>query len=143
MNKKLLGILLILVAVVATGSVFAAQSIDVDGYKFNLPSNFEEVPSLACVNEKMENDGVTYTANSKAFQDKTDNDEAISILVAKYDGLDVDDEILSQIGTPKTIKGINGYFSENETMAMFTYAKDGKAIIMTASDDDLFEDFLI
>ena len=143
MNKKLLGILLILVAVVATGSVFAAQSIDVDGYKFNLPSNLEEVPSLACVNEKMENDGVTYTANSKAFQDKTDNDEAINILVAKYDGFNVDDEILSQSGTPKTIKGINGYFSENETMAMFTYAKDGKAIIMTASDDDLFEDFLI
>lgn len=143
MNKKLLGILLILVAVVATGSVFAAQSIDVDGYKFNLPSNFEEVPSLACANEKMENDGVTYTANSKAFQDKTDNDEAINILVAKYDGFNVDDEILSQMGTPKTINGINGYFSENETMAMFTYAKDGKAIIMTASDDDLFEDFLI
>ena len=143
MNKKLLGILLILVAVVATGSVFAAQSIDVDGYKFNLPSNFEEVPSLACVNEKMENDGVTYTANSKAFQDKTDNDEAINILVAKYDGFNVDDEILSQSGTPKTIKGINGYLSETETMAMFTYAKDGQAIIMTASDDDLFEDFLI
>ena len=145
MNKRILVILSILVVVAGAGIIYAANSentVQVDDFKFNMPDGYVENVTAEAVDEKTSSGGVEYTYCQKLFEKGLNN--AISILVAEYDGYDVTDEVVSVMGGEKTtINNVDGYLSEESEIYIFSYPKDGKLVTITSTEKDIFKDIVI
>ncbi len=143
MNKKILGVLLVLIATVAIGSVvYASETVTIDGFDFNVPDGFTEDESHETVNVEKEIGGIKYVNNGKLFQNS--EGDVVNILVADYGDYEVTDEIAAGVADePKTIGGIDGYIQQNGTFTSFDYAKDGKLVVITTNNEDAIEGFII
>ena len=142
MNKKLLGILLVLIAVVAIGTVVAAsETVEIEGFEFTVPDGFTEDPTHETVNVVKEQNGVTFTSNGKLYQN--DDGDVVNVLVAEYDGVEVTDDVVAGLGgDAKTIAGIDGYVIPNGTLTSFEFPNDGNLVVLSTNNEDILEDFL-
>ena len=142
MNKKLLGILLVLIAVVAIGTVVAAsETVEIEGFEFTVPDGFTEDPTYETVNVVKEQNGVTFTSNGKLYQN--DDGDVVNVLVAEYDGVEVTDDVAAGLGgDAKTIAGIDGYVIPNGTLTSFEFPNDGNLVVLSTNNEDILEDFL-
>ena len=142
MNKKLLGILLVLIAVVAIGTVVAAsETVEIEGFEFTVPDGFTEDPTHETVNVVKEQNGVTFTSNGKLYQN--DDGDVVNVLVAEYDGVEVTDDVAAGLGVDaKTIAGIDGYVIPNGTLTSFEFPNDGNLVVLSTNNEDILEDFL-
>ena len=142
MNKKLLGILLVLIAVVAIGTVVAAsETVEIEGFEFTVPDGFTEDPTHETVNVVKEQNGVTFTSNGKLYQN--DDGDVVNVLVAEYDGVEVTDDVAAVLGgDAKTIAGIDGYVIPNGTLTSFEFPNDGNLVVLSTNNEDILEDFL-
>ena len=142
MNKKLLGILLVLIAVVAIGTVVAAsETVEIEGFEFTVPYGFTEDPTHETVNVVKEQNGVTFTSNGKLYQN--DDGDVVNVLVAEYDGVEVTDDVAAGLGgDAKTIAGIDGYVIPNGTLTSFEFPNDGNLVVLSTNNEDILEDFL-
>ena len=142
MNKKLLGILLVLIAVVAIGTVVAAsETVEIEGFEFTVPDGFTEDPTHETVNVVKEQNGVTFTSNGKLYQN--DDGDVVNVLVAEYDGVEVTDDVAAGLGgDSKTIAGIDGYVIPNGTLTSFEFPNDGNLVVLSTNNEDILEDFL-
>lgn len=131
MNKKIISVLLVLIAAVAFGSVvYAAETVTIGGFDFNVPDGFTEDKSHAIVNMEKEQGGIKYINNGKLFEN--DKGDVVNILVAKYDGHKVTNKIAKGIADePKTIGGVDGDIVHNGTFTSFDYAKEDKLLVIT------------
>ena len=142
MNKKLLGILLVLIAVVAICTVVAAsETVEIEGFEFTVPDGFTEDPTHETVNVVKEQNGVTFTSNGKLYQN--DDGDVVNVLVAEYDGVEVTDDVAAGLGgDAKTIAGIDGYVIPNGTLTSFEFPNDGNLVVLSTNNEDILEDFL-
>lgn len=156
MNKKIiLGLSLVLIAIMAIGSVSAFdlgsllggddagenQTVTIDGVDFNIPAGFTEDPNHATDNKTNEQGGITYITNGKLYEN---NDTIVAILVADYGEYKVTDEIAQSVGgEPKTINNVSGYLTTDGIYSVFNYAKDDKLVVLSATDEDVLADFII
>lgn len=142
MNKKLLGILLVLIAVVAIGTVVAvSETVEIEGFEFTVPDGFTEDPTHETVNVVKEQNGVTFTSNGKLYQN--DDGDVVNVLVAEYDGVEVTDDVAAGLGgDAKTIAGIDGYVIPNGTLTSFEFPNDGNLVVLSTNNEDILEDFL-
>ena len=64
--------------------------------------------------------------------------------ISVYDGAEVNDAVAEYVGDEKmSVNGVDGY---NYTMGPFngfTYAKNGKLVIITSNDDGILEDVVV
>ena len=145
MNKKILVILSLLVIIAGTGMIYAASTentVQVDEFEFNIPDGFTENVTAEAVNEKTSSGGVEYTYCQKLFEKGFS--EAISILVAEYDGYEVTDEVVSVKNKEKTtINDVDGYLGNESGIFIFSYSKEGKLVTITATDKELFDEIVI
>lgn len=152
MNKKILfAVCLAILAVFAIGSVSAfdlgflsggsEEIVTIDGIDFKIPDGFSEDTDEEIVNETSVQSGVSYLTNSKYYQ----KDGAIMvILVADYGEYEVTDDIAKEVGgDAATIAGVDGYLKKDGFFNVFDYAKDGKLVVMSTNDKNLFEEFII
>lgn len=152
MNKKILVMLsLVLILCIGTVSAFDLGSIlgggsdenetvTVEGFDFNIPEGFSENPDYAVDNETVD-DGISYKMNGKSYEKGND---VFVILVTEYEGMEVTDEVVSLIGgDSKTINGIDGYLKEDGDYQVFSYPKDGKLIVISATDEDIIGEVLM
>ena len=142
MNKKLLGILLVLIAVVAIGTVVAAsETVEIEGFEFTVPDGFTEDPTHETVNVVKEQNGVTFTSNGKLYQN--DDGDVVNVLVAEYDGVEVTDDVAAGLGgDARTIAAIDGYVIPNGTLTSFEFPNDGNLVVLSTNNEDILEDFL-
>lgn len=153
MNRKtIFGISLLLIAVFAIGSVSALdfgsmlggeenETVTIDGIEFNVPDGYVEDTDEATVNETNEKGAVTYITNGKLYQK---GNSIVNILVADYGDFKVTDEVAASAGgDAKTIKDVNGYMSQNGQFYIYNYAKDGKLVVFSSTDEDAISDFII
>ena len=158
MNKKIiLGLSLVLIAIMAIGSVSAFdlgsilggddedvaenETVTIDGIDFNIPAGFTEDPQHATVNEQKEVSGITYVTNGKLYEN---NDTIVALLVADYGEYKVTDEIAQSVGgDAKTINNVSGYLTTDGDYKVFNYAKDDKLVVISATDEDVIADFII
>ena len=150
MNKKIFAILsLAIIAIVCAGTVSAFdlgsffgdsdETVTIDGFDFNIPAGFKENPDYAIDNET--DGGDSYIMNGKSYEKGS---SVFVILVTEYDGMDVDDEIVSLVGgDPFTVNDVDGYLKEDGEYYVFSYAKDNKLVVISANDQDLFKDVVI
>ena len=145
MNRKILVILSLLIVVAASGIIYAASTentVEVDDFKFNIPDGYVENVTAESVDEKTSSGGVDYTFCQKLFE--KGNNDAISILVADYDGYEVTDEVVSVMGGEKTtINNVDGYLNDDDGIYIFSYPKDKKLVAITSTDKDSFKDVII
>jgi hypothetical protein len=153
MNKKIiLGLSLVLVAVIAMGSVSAFdlgsmlggeenETVTIDGIDFNIPDGFTEDPKEATINETNEQSGITYITNGKVYEKGS---TVVALLVADYGKYKVTDEIAQSVGgDAKTINNVSGYLSTDGIYKVFNYAKDDKLVVISTTDEDAIADFII
>lgn len=153
MKKKLLAILALLIVAAGITAVSAfdlgdltgsseSQNVTIDGIDFNIPAGFDEEKDLALNGEKDERAGVTYTTWGKTYS--KGSNEVISIGVATYDGVEVDDEIASLVGgNAEKINDVDGYEYDDEKFDGFVYAKDGKLVIISVTDKELLNEVVV
>ena len=154
MNRKIIAIFALLILAVSvsavsafglsdlTGSSSDAGVVTIDGIDFNIPDGFSEEKNLAIDGEVNKTDGIQYTTWGKTYIN--DQNKVISIGVATYDGVEVTDEMPQYIGGDKlSINGVDGYEYNVATYDGFTYAKDGKLIIISTNDGDLLQDVIV
>lgn len=154
MNKKII-LALTLVVIAASITAVSAFSLDdltggssepekitIDGIDFQVPDGFTEDPLYESVNETSSQGGVEYTYNQKLFEN--DKNQSVSILVGDYGEYKVTDDVIQVVADEKkTINGIDGYTAEEDGIYIFAYAKNDKLVVLTATEDNLFDQFLI
>lgn len=153
MNKKIIfGLSLVLVAIMAVGSVSAfdlgsllgggdAENVTIGGIDFAIPEGFTEDPNHAIDNEQREQSGISYTLNGKLYEK---DDTIVVLLVSDYGDYKVTDDIAREVGgEPTTINNIDGYLTTNGTYKVFNYAKDDKLVVISTNDENAIGDFLI
>jgi hypothetical protein len=155
MNRKVIAIFALLIVALGIGAVSAfdlsglrggdsaseAEIVTIDGIDFNIPAGFKEDKKLALDGVENETQGIEYVTWGKTYS--KDND-VISIGVATYDGTEVDDTIASYIGgDEKTINGVKGYEYNVDPFKGFTYAKDGKLVIITTTDQSVLDEIVV
>lgn len=154
MNKKII-LALTLIVIAASVTAVSAFSLDdlaggssepekitIDGIDFQVPDGFTEDHAYESVNETSSQGGIEYTFNQKLFEN--DKNESVSILVGDYGEYKVTDDVIQVIADEKkTISGIDGFTAEDSGIYIFAYAKNDKLVVLTSSEDDLFDQFLI
>lgn len=155
MKKSIFAISVILIAIMAVGSVSAFdlgsifgdsdadqnQTVTIGGIDFNIPAGFNEVENQSTVNETVDQGAISFINNGKVFENETD---VIAILVADYGDYKITDEIVGSVaGDAKTINGVNGYFKTDGIYKVFSYAKDNKLVAISSTDESIIGDFIV
>jgi len=156
MNKKIIAIFALLIVATGIGAVSAfdlggligdsssaeAENVTIDGIDFVIPAGYVEDESLALNGTENDTEGVKYTTWGKTYE--TDDHEVISIGVATYDGVEVDDTMPSYIGgDEKTINGVKGYEYNTPPFSGFTYAKNGKLVIVSLTNESALDEIIV
>ena len=153
MNKKALIIFSLLMVVLSTTAISAFdlngwgndsqdEKVTIEGIDFNIPAGYTEDEDLAVDGQVNETNGIEVTTWSKTFS--VSDDDFVSIAVAEYDGVEVDDSIPEIVGQDaKTVNGIDGYDYSFGPMDGITYAKDGKLVIVMVMGEISLEDVII
>ncbi len=153
MDKKILAIFALLIVAVGIGAVSAfdlgdltggsneAENVTIDGIDFVIPAGYTEDESLAVNGDVNNTEGVEYTTWGKTYEN---DKEVISIGVATYEGVEVDDTVPSYIGgAEKTINGVKGYEYDVSPFEGFTYAKNGKLVIISVTDENALNEIVV
>ena len=156
MNKKIFAILTLLVVAVGVSAVSAfdlndlmggissdeAQNVTIDGIDFVIPAGYVEDENLSLDGVKNNTAGVEYLTWGKTYEN--DKDDVISIGVATYDGVEVDESMPAYIGgDEKTINGVKGYDYDVKPFSGFTYAKNGKLVIISLTDEKVLDELIV
>ena len=153
MDKKIIfGLSLVIIVVIAIGSASAVdfgsilggeenETVTIDGIDFNIPDGFKEDPDEAIVNDTKEQSGITYVNNGKLYEKGT---TIVALLVADYGEYNVTDDIAKSVGgEAKTFNNASGYLTTNGIYKVFNYAKDGKLVVISSTDEDVIADFIM
>ena len=156
MNKKIIAIFALLIVAIGIGAVSAfdlgdligdsssaeAENVTIDGIDFVIPAGYVEDKELALDGVENDTEGFKYTTWGKTYQNN--DSDVISIGVATYDGVEVDDAMPSYIGgNEKTINGVKGYEYNTPPFSGFTYAKNGKLVIISLTDEKALDEIIV
>lgn len=120
------------------------ENVTVSGIDFNVPDGFKEAKNEAVDNMSFDSPYVDYNISGKKLI--SNNGSSVEISVSESVEFTADDssaEIASQDGNKTTIKGIDGYEFYDDGTYGFSFAKDGKLVLITASEKELIDDVLI
>ncbi|WP_407377472.1 hypothetical protein [Methanobrevibacter sp.] len=148
MNKKIFLFSIAVLIAIAGLSVVAAvgadsqgETVTIEGIDFNIPKGFKENKTFEIVNQSDETAGLSYVMNGKSFEKGAD---FMSLLVSEYDGLEVTDDIVAATGgDAKNIGGQDGYMANKNPYTTFSYHKNGKLVVLSTDNPDLFEEFIV
>ena len=151
MNKKILFALsVVVVAIVAVGTVSAFdfsdltaslfgtpqdQTVTIDGLNFTIPGTFKENESMS--DNGNVNDYYIFTVSDyeKGYSNGT---SFINIYITDYNTTELGDELVNILnGTSKDISGVKGFMYSDEYGYTYTYAKDNKVIAIQSDNEDL------
>lgn len=149
-NKKIFFIaVLALLAVVAVGTLYAADSDDktttVKGIEFNIPDGYVKAENYTLDGETRSSGSVDYKVYQEGYEKGTK--DAILFLIGDYP-TDLTDDLLKtmDLGKSKTINGHDGYITTSteggDTFTVFFYAEDGDLVTVTVTDDSLLEEII-
>ena len=125
------------------------ETINLDGITFNVPDGYAEVidDNYTSINETYFTDeGSEYVFNEKYY--KNDDGKQLMITVSSF--VNEKDYYVAEFtpiafGDEKTVNGVEGHMTDSESR--FTtfayYAGDGKLVMISAEDPNIFEDIVV
>ena len=118
------------------------QQISIEGINFTIPEGYTEEVNGSMDNEKLSAGSLTYTVNGKSFVNLKTQDAA-AIIVADYGDYNVTDQVLQQVADEKkTIAGQEGYVKVDGGFTVFSYEVNGDLVTISASNENVIEEFL-
>ena len=155
MIKKVLVLLSLFVVLAGMSSVCALdfselflsnsdENVTVDGIDFNVPKGFSEVENSSYDNQADDNPYVDYNMSVKVFTNASG--DIIELSVSESGSVNATDALAKDAsidGNKTTINGVDGYAFADTEFSGFSYAKDGKLVIVSATDKELLNDIII
>ena len=136
-----------------------SQKITIDGIDFNIPAEFEENTLNDSVQYNETVDGIPYFSSIKSYHK---GNTSLSMSVSENEDHEATDDTARAVGgESETINGIDGYLkyyppekiefeNGNTTIVgtlseyyIFSYAQDGKLVLVRTTDKNIFSDVLI
>lgn len=163
MNKKILTILAFFVVIVGMSTACAfdlndllgggssnnattnsSDNVTIEGITFKIPSGFSEVLNDSSHNHTYDNPYVNFTFSSKDYLNGSAS--WIHISASQANDIKANDTIAEYVavdGNKTTINGVNGYVFNDIVGYGFTYAKDGKLVVISSDNKELFNDVVV
>ena len=158
MNKKILVILtfFILIAGMSTACAFNLNdfsnvlfgapkgNVTLAGVDFAIPDGFSEVENESVYNQKIDNPNIDVNFSSKVYTNASGDAIILSVSVSNIPADDNYTRDVAEDGANKTtISGVEGYEYADPGFYGFSYVKDGKLVILSSTDKELFKDVVI
>lgn len=157
MNKKILALLIfVVIATMSTVSAFGLNDLTnassnnttdttatVDGINFKVPNGFKEVVNQTVNNMPDDNPYVDYNQSSKTFTNAKGEAIIFSVSASNIKANDSFAKTASGEGNKTTINGVNGYSFSDPGFEGFTYAKDGKLVIISTTNKQLLNEVIV
>ena len=158
MNKKILVLLSFAVVVAGMSTAFALdlnnfsnvildspeENVTVSGIDFTVPQGYSEIENESYEGEPLGNPYLDVNLSSKSFMNL--NGDVLIFSVSSSSVPANDDfakDAAGEEGNSTTINGVNGYEYNDTDFYGFTFAKDGKLVIMSATDKEVFNDAVV
>ena len=157
-NKKILVILafFIVIAGMSTACAFnindvsnvlfgdQKQGVTLAGVDFNIPDGFSEVENESVYNQKVDNPVLDLNFYSKVYTNVSG--DAI-ILSVSASNTPADDnyarDLAGDDANKTTINGVEGYEFTDPGFDGFSYVKNGKLVVLSSTDKELFKDVIL
>ena len=158
MNKKILVILtfFVLIAGMSTACAFnfndfsnvlfgaPKDGVTLAGVDFAIPKGFSEVENESVYNEKIDNPNLDVNFSSKVYTNASG--DAIILSVSALNGPADDNytrDLAGDGANKTTINGVEGYEYADPDFYGFSYAKNGRLVVISSTDKELFKDVIV
>ena len=110
-------------------------NVTIDGINFNVPKGYGEQKDIAKDDDKYNLGNEEITLSNHQYLNKDGDMLSLQVISIK-DKNYTSDSLTPEDGTvKKTINGKEGFYSEQDGIAMFMYAHDGKSVQVTGDKD--------
>ena len=157
-NKKILVILtfFILIAGMSTACAFNFNdfsnvlfgapkgNVTLAGVDFAIPNGFSELENESVYNEKIDNPNLDLNFSSKVYTNASG--DAIILSVSALNGPADDNytrDLAGDGANKTTINGVEGYEFSDPAFDGFSYAKNGRLVVISSTDKELFKDVIV
>lgn len=147
-NKKILAIgLVLLAAVSAIAVISAAETITLDGIKFNIPDGYSPHEQETDASEPGDAEDVEGTPVDKETSSEYVNSagDKLKLQVGSKNNQKIDS--LTPVGEKKKIADKDGYFyterDDGKTEYKFEYLQDGKVVKITGASEDIISKVIV
>jgi hypothetical protein len=158
MNKKIVVILSFFIVIAGMSAVAAfdfndlsnsllgaqKETVAIDGINFTIPDGFSEVENESLDSQVLDNPYIDVNISSKAYANASGEVMILSVSSSNVTANTTFAEDAAGVdGNKTTINGIEGYTSVDDEFNSFSYAKDGKLVIVSSTDKELIDDFVV
>ena len=120
------------------------DGVTLAGVDFAIPKGFSEVENESVYNEKIDNPNLDVNFSSKVYTNASG--DAIILSVSALNGPADDNytrDLAGDGANKTTINGVEGYEYADPDFYGFSYAKNGRLVVISSTDKELFKDVIV
>ncbi|WP_405298130.1 hypothetical protein [Methanobrevibacter sp.] len=110
-------------------------NVTIDGINFNVPKGYGEQKDLTKDDDKYNLGSEEITLSNHQYMNKDGDLLNLQVIFIKDKNYTMDSLTPDDGAVKKTINGKDGFYSEQDGIAMFMYAQDGKSVQVTGKAD--------
>ena len=110
-------------------------NVTIDGINFNVPKGYGEQKDLAKDDDKYNLGSEEITLSNHQYLNEDGDMLSLQVVFIKDKNFTMDSLSPEDGAVKKTINGKDGFYSEQDGIAMFMYAQDGKSVQVTGKED--------
>ena len=109
-------------------------NVTIDGINFNVPKGYGEQKDLAKDDDKYNLGSEEITLSNHQYLNEDGDMLSLQVVFIKDKNFTMDSLSPEDGAVKKTINGKDGFYSEQDGIAMFMYAQDGKSVQVTGKE---------
>ena len=120
------------------------EYVTLAGVNFAIPDGFSEVENESVYNEQVDNPVLDLNFSSKVYTNASG--DAIILSVSALNGPADDNytrDLAGDGANKTTINGVEGYEFSDPAFDGFSYAKNGRLVVISSTDKELFKDVIV
>ena len=110
-------------------------NVTIDGIDFNIPKGYGEQKDIAKDDDKYNLGSEEITLSNHQYINEDGDLLNLQVVFIKDKNYTMDSLTPDDGAVKKTINGKDGFYSEQDGIAMFMYAQDGKSVQVTGKED--------
>lgn len=119
------------------------EYVTLAGVNFAIPDGFSEVENESVYNEQVDNPVLDLNFSSKVYTNVSGDAIILSVSASENPANDsYAKDIAGDEANKTTINGVEGYEFTDPGFDGFSYIKDGKLVILSSTDKELFKDVI-
>ena len=119
-------------------------NVTLAGVDFAIPDGFSEVENESVYNQQVDNPVLDLNFSSKVYTNVSGDSIILSVSASDTPANDsYARDIAGDEANKTTINGVEGYEFTDPGFDGFSYIKDGKLVILSSTDKELFKDVIV